>query len=267
MGFLSKEETQYQVPLHVAVVLSEVSPDNVLPAIRHHANCLRRWAELAHVVKTGKPADRTPSIAGPQADLAAFIGAMDNFARITAPQVIEKLRPLKFRHLLDIGGGPGTWTIAFLQAVPDATATLFDLPEVIPLAKKRLAQAELTERVMLVAGDYNIDDLPAAADFAWLSAVAHQNSREQNRALFTKIYHALLPDGTLIIRDVVMNASRTSPQAGALFAINMLVSTNAGGTYTFDEFGDDLSCAGFTDVELLHHDLAMHSLILARKSA
>lgn len=266
LGFLIKNEAKYQVPPHIAAVLAEVSPDNVLPAIRHHANCLRRWAELARVVKTGKPAERAQSIAGPQADLAAFIGAMDNFARAATPQLVKKLRPLKFCHLLDIGGGPGTWTIAFLQGVTDATATLFDLPDVIPLAEKRIAQAGLTRRVTLVAGNYNTDDLPAGADLAWLSAVAHQNSREQNRALFTKIYRALLPAGILIIRDAVMASSRTSPQAGALFAINMLVSTEAGGTYTFDEFCNDLSSVGFTDVRLLHRDPAMHSLIRAAKS-
>jgi spermidine synthase len=167
--------------------------------------------------------------------------------------------------LLDIGGASGTWTIEFLKAAPYAKATLFDLADVIPLAQKRITEASLSKRVSLVAGDFYKNDLPAGVDFVWLSAVTHQNSRKQNCDLFAKIYSALQEDGVLVIRDVVMNKSRTSPKTGALFAVNMLVATAAGGTYTFDEFREDLSYAGFVDATLLYRGEYMDSLIRAKK--
>jgi hypothetical protein len=136
---------------------------------------------------------------------------------------------------------------------------------VIPLARQRIADAGLSDRVSLVAGDFYVDDLPAGADFAWLSGVAHQNSRQQNRALFARIYAALPRNGVLVIRDVVMNESRTEPVTGALFAVNMLVGTEAGGTYTFDEFRQDLTEAGFSEITLVHHDEYTGSLIRAVK--
>lgn len=265
LGLLAKEGDNFTVPAEVAEILTEMGPGNILPAVRHLGNCLRRWSQLAQVTQTGKPADREPSIRGEAADLAAFIGAMDNFSAPLVCQVIDCLEPLTFRHLLDIGGGPGTWTIAFLRAAPKARATLFDLPEVIPLARQRIADAGLSDRMSLVAGDFYVDDLPAGADFAWLSGVAHQNSRQQNRALFAKIYAALPRNGVLVIRDVVMDESRTEPVAGALFAINMLVGTESGGTYTFDEFHEDLSDAGFSEITLVHHDEYTSSLIRAVK--
>ena len=266
LGFLQKIADKYGVPLDVARILSEESPDNILPALRHQANGLRRWNQLARIIQTGKPAKCEPSIRGQAADEAAFIGAMDNFSAPIADRIVRKLRSLKFRHLLDVGGGPGTWTIAFLRAAPGARATLFDLPSVIPLAKKRIIKAELGDRVTFVAGDYCRDELPVGADFAWLSAIAHQNSREQNRALFGKIYSALKDGGNLVIRDVVMEESRTKPAFGAMFAVTMLVATEGGGTYTFDEFQDDLTSAGFAKVKLLHRDQSMNSLILATKT-
>jgi SAM-dependent methyltransferase len=265
LELLVKKGSAYRVPAEVAEILSEAGPRNILPAVRHLGNCLRRWTQLARVTQTGKPADRHPSIRGEAADLAAFIGAMDNFSAPLVCQVLDCLGPLTFRHLLDIGGGPGTWTIAFLCAAAGARATLFDLPEVIPLARQRIADAGLSDRVNLVAGDYNTDDLPASADFAWLSSVAHQNSRQQNRALFAKIYAALQVNGVLVIRDVVMDESRTQPTTGALFAVNMLVGTEAGGTYTFDEFQKDLCNAGFSKIALIHHDGYMHYLMQAVK--
>ncbi len=266
LDLLDKQQDTYSVPAEVAEILTEQSPHNVLPAVRHIGNYFRRWVQLARVTQTGKPAERQPSIRGESADLAAFIGAMDNFSAPVACEVIDCLRPLTFGHLLDIGGGPATWTIAFLRATRGTRATLFDLPEVIPLAEQRIADAGLSDRVNLVAGDYYTDALPAGADFAWLSAIAHQNSRQQNRALFAKIHAALQENGVLLIRDVVMDESRTQPETGALFAINMLVGTEAGGTYTFNEFRQDLSEAGFSEVTLLHRDEHMSSLIQATRT-
>jgi len=266
LDLLEKRGDVYHVPSDVADLLTAGSPINVLAGVRHQANCLRRWAQLARVVKTGRPAGRTPSIRGEAADCAAFIGAMDNFSTSVAPYVIEKLMPLRFDRMLDIGGASGTWTAAFLRAVPEATAVLFDLPEVIPLARDRLTRAALIDRVTLVAGDFYTDVLPGGADFAWLSAIVHQNSREQNLALYAKIHSALAAGGTLAIRDVVMDAPRTKPPAGALFAVNMLVGTEGGGTFTLDEFKEDLGSAGFTGIRLVHRDEGMSSLVTAKKT-
>lgn len=266
LELLTKHGDTYHVPPKVAELLAENSPTNVLSGVRHQANCLRRWAELARVVQTGRPAQRTPSIRGEAGDYESFIRAMDNFSTAIAPQVIERLSPLRFQRLLDVGGASGTWTIALLRAVPDATAVLFDLPQVIPLARQRLTRAGLIGQVTLVPGDFYADPLPGGADFAWLSAIAHQNSRPQNRDLYAKIHAALAAGGVLAIRDVVMGESRTQPVAGALFAVNMLVGTEGGGTFTFDEFREDLQSAGFRDIRLVHRDENMNSLIRARKA-
>ncbi len=265
MELLTKQGNDYNVPEDVAKLLTEKSANSVLPMVRHLANCLRRWAMLADVIKTGKPAERTPSTRGQAADQAAFIDAMHNISGQIADEVVDKLHPLKFSRLLDIGGASGTWTIALLRSVPEAKATLFDLPPVIEMAEARIAEAGLGDRVSLVPGDFYTDDLPDGADLAWLGAICHQNSREQNRALFTKIHKSLNDDGVVVIRDVVMDPSHTSPKGGAMFAVNMLVSTEGGGTYTFDEYSHDLNEAGFGRVKLVHRDELMNSLIRAEK--
>ena len=266
LALINKNGNQYSVPREVADVLSPKRPGSILPMVQHQANCLRRWVQLARVVQTGRPAERTPSIRGEAADQAAFIGAMHTASGPVADRLVTELGPLTFRHLLDVGGASGTWTIALLRAVPNATATLFDLPEVIPLARQRLAEVNLSQRVTLVAGDFYTDPLPAGADFAWLSAIAHQNSRHQNRELFAKIHNALEPQGVLMIRDLVMDESRTRPAAGAMFAINMLVGTPGGGTYTLQEYPEDLTAAGFSEITFLRQDDWMDSIIRASKS-
>ena len=261
MALLTKQNKEYSLSSEVAQLLTEDSSRSILPAIRHQANCLRRWVQLPQVIKNGQPAERILNTHSETEDVAAFIGAMDNFSTPAAADVIRKLGTLNFGHLLDVGGASGTWTIEFLRAVPEAKATLFDLPEVIPMAKEHIAKAGLTDQVEFVEGDFYTDDLPAGADFIWLSAIAHQNSRQQNQELFSKLYTVLENGGKLVLRDVVMDESRTKPEGGALFAINMLVATEGGGTYTFDEFRMDLLNAGFTNITLIQQDEFMNSLI------
>ena len=265
LELVDKAEGRYALPAGLGALLTSGSPRGVLAMVQHQGNCLRRWVQLAAVVKSGEFAKRRLSIRGEEADEDAFIGAMHDICGPIAPKLLDELGPVEFTHLLDVGGASGTWTIAFLQRNPQAKATLFDLPRVIPLARKRLIDAGLADRVELVAGDFYANPLPSGADLAWVSAIVHQNSRAQNRALFSAIFEALPAGGRILIRDVIMDKSRTSPAYGALFAINMLVATEAGATFTFDELRDDLETAGFTDAAILHRDQEMNSVISAHK--
>jgi|CZKI01.1.fsa_nt_gi hypothetical protein len=265
LGLLRKGAGRYAVPADVASALTAGGTASVLSMSQHQANCLRRWAQLARVVKTGRPAAPIASVRGRRKDTAAFIGGMHDLAARTAPRLVRGIQPLPFRHLLDVGGASGTWTIAFLEANPSGTATIFDLPHVIPMARKRLRKLGLSGRVRAVAGDFYRDELPRGADLAWVSAIVHQNSREQNRRLFRKVFRALEPGGRIAIRDVVMEESRTAPVSGALFAVNMLVGTPGGGTFTFRELKEDLRRAGFAGVRLARRGEGNDSVLVARR--
>jgi hypothetical protein len=265
LRLLNKQGALYSVPARVLPLLTEQGTGSVLAMVQHQSNCLRRWAQLAWVVKNGRPAERTPSVRGEEGDTASFIGAMQNLSTPMADKLIREIHPLNFRNLLDIGGASGTWTTAFLRACPQATATLFDLPQVIPMAKRHLTEAGLIDRVNLVAGDFLEDPFPKGCDFVWVSAIIHQNSREQNRRLFGKAFQSLDAGGRIAVRDVLMDSTRTSPVAGALFAVNMLVGTEGGGTFTFEELKEDLETAGFCGVTIVRADEAMNSILTAKK--
>lgn len=265
LNLLTKRAGRYIVPTGVAKALTGTGADSVLAMVQHQANCLRRWVQLAKVIKTGRPAERTPSVRGERRDAAAFIGAMHAINAQVADEVVRDLQPLSFKKILDVGGASGTWTIAFLQANPSATGIIFDLPHVIPMAEKRLTAAGLRKRVTLVAGDFYKDRLPTGVDFAWVSAIVHQNSRHQNRQLFRKVYRALDKGGRIAIRDIVMEKSRTAPVSGALFAVNMLVGTDNGGTFTFAELQSDLKASGFVGAKIERLDEGMNTVVVAKK--
>jgi SAM-dependent methyltransferase len=265
MGVLDKQRNQYQVPEQLRPLLQKDSPDSILPMVLHRMNMLRAWSQLAWVVKAGIPAPRQASIRGAAADREAFIAAMHTVSGPAADEVVSRLGPPTFSHLLDVGGASGTWTLAFLRAMPGARATIFDLPDAIAQAEARIQDSGFADRIDLVAGDFYDDDLPSGADLAWVSAIVHQHSRQHNRALFQKVFEALQPGGRIAIRDIVMDPDRTSPPAGAMFAINMLVGTQSGGTFTFEELAEDLAAAGFEAPDLTVKDEAMSSIVTARR--
>jgi SAM-dependent methyltransferase len=264
-GLLSKQGSLYSVPAGLRPLLSADSPRTLLPMIWHLMNVMRNWAQLASVVKSGEPNPRQPSIRGEEADRAAFIAAMHSISGPFADEVIAKLKPIEFRHALDVGGASGTWTMALLRAVPGARATIFDLPDAVAQARERIGRSEFASRVDFAPGDFYVDELPPGVDFAWVSAIVHQHSRSHNRDLYAKVFRALVPGGRIGIRDFVMDATRTRPADGALFAINMLVNTATGDTFTLDEYTEDLQSAGFVDVELKVASEDMNSVVLARK--
>lgn len=257
MALLVKADGTYRTAPD-ASSLSEEAPDSIHPMLLHAAKLWDRWTNLTRKV------GGTPFSERPPADVTrAFICAMQVVSAPQAARMAAAVGIGSARRLMDVGAGPGTYTAAFLRAAPKLEATLFDLPPVIEIAREQLSKAGLLDRVTLVGGDFESDELPAGHDLVWLSAIVHQNGPAQNDALYGRIFRALAPGGRLVIRDHVMEPDRTRPRAGALFAVNMLVGTAHGGTYTFGEIRAGLERAGFVRIRTLREGEQMDALVEA----
>jgi SAM-dependent methyltransferase len=257
MGLLDKTGGTYRTAKDASCLAADAA-DSILPMLLHAAALWDRWTGLTRKVG-GTPLTARP----PAAATRAFIEAMHVVSAPQAAKLAAEVNPGGARRLLDVGGGPGTYTAAFLQAAPELHATLFDLPPVVEIARERLSGAGLLGRVTLVPGNFDTEELPGGHDLAWLSAIIHQNGPAENDALYGRIFRALAPGGRLVVRDHVMDPARTRPRAGALFAVNMLVGTAHGGTYTFDEIRAGLERAGFERVRLLREGERMDGLVEA----
>ena len=260
MQLLVKEGGKYFCPLPLSVLLSKNSPESILPMVQHMAHVWQRWSKLTDLIKSDEgPGKLAPSEG--EDGMTAFIGAMHAIASRLAAGVVAAVSPGNSRFLLDVGGASGTYTLAFLRAVPQMRATLFDRPEVIPIARKRLGEAGVWDRVSLVGGDFYRDEFPPGHDLAFVSAIIHQNSPEQNLDLYQKGFRALVPGGRIVIRDHIMEPDRTQPRDGAIFAVNMFVGTSGGNTYTYEEVQSGLEQAGFTRIRLLQKGEQMDGLV------
>lgn len=265
MGFLVKRGQTYECEDDISGMLSDKSPQSILPMVLHMASLWKRWSRLTDIVKGGGVFDDEFDFSRDAAELRAFIGAMHSIGAPMAKRIVEAVGPGEARSLLDVGGGSGTYTMAFLRAVPEMHATLFDLPEVIEMARERLKNEGLIDRVTLVPGSFYLQEFPEGHDLALISAIIHSNSPEDNLELYRKVFRALTPGGRILVRDHVMSPDRTRPRDGAVFAINMLVGTPGGGTYTYEEIEAGLRKAGFGRIGLLKQGEHMDAVVEAFK--
>jgi predicted O-methyltransferase YrrM len=261
IGLLIKRDGLYRTDPDRLPFLRSDSTQSVLPMIRHAATIWKNWSNLTRIVtETGRVEGTAGSFEKPE-DQKAFIGAMHVVGRAHAPKIVQAVNPGSARRLIDVGGASGTYTIAFLEACPQMSATLFDLPDVVAMGRERITEAGLMDRVTIVAGNFYTDCLPPGHDLALVSAIIHMNSPEQNVDLYKKVFDALVPGGRIVIRDHVMNPGHTAPKSGALFAVNMLVGTPGGGTYTFEEIKTGLTAAGFENIKLIQEADKMMGLV------
>lgn len=265
MDFLAKREQTYHCENAVSRLLAEDSPNSILPMVLHVNSLWHRWSFLTDVVRGTDASENEFQFERNIDELRAFIGAMHVVAEPLAKAIVAAVEPGSARALLDVGGGSGSYTIAFLTAVPQMKATLFDLPPVVEMARERLIREGLLDRASLVAGDFHRQEFPAGHDLVLISAIIHSNSPEQNLDLYRKAFRALDHGGRILVRDHVMAPDRAHPKDGAIFAINMLVGTKGGGTYTYGEIKSGLAKAGFVRVRLLRQGEHMDGIVEAFK--
>ncbi len=226
----------------------------------HHYHLMPRWARLSEVVRTGRPAPRAREGRQPD-ELRAFICGMADVSRASSEEVAAKIDFAPFRRLLDLGGGPGTAALTFARRYPRLVCDVYDLPEVVAIAREEIARAGLAERVGTVAGDYFTDELGEGYDCVYLSNIIHSLGCDGIAALFAKARRALVPGGALMVKDFYLDDSRTRPASAARFAVNMLVGTEAGRSYTWAETKRLLEAAGFGEIRAVEVATASGVLI------
>jgi SAM-dependent methyltransferase len=179
----------------------------------------------------------------------AFIGAMHNFASRRAPETIGLLDLSGVRRVLDVGGGSGAYSMEMIRVSDRLRATVFDLPEVIGLSQRYVAEGGQGEMIDFLPGDLQTDDFGRGYDLVFVSSIVHMFSPDKNVELTAKCAQALKPGGRLVIKDFIISEDRTWPPDAALFALNMLVGTQAGDTYTEAEIRAWMEQAGLTNIE------------------
>jgi SAM-dependent methyltransferase len=252
LGMLDKKQGIFSNTVFAEKFLVSSSPD-FLEGLGHTADLWRKWDTLTQVVRKGSALDLEDNFNERGTNwIEAFIAAMHTRGVIQGRELASLLDLSKTKRSLDVGGGSGAFTFAFIEKNPAIQAIIFDLPNVVPVTQKYIDRADLNASVATVAGNYLSDDLGTGFDLVLMSAIIHINNPEENKRLVKKGADALRPGGQLVIMDHLMNEDRTEPLQGAVFAINMLVGTRCGDTYTVDEISGWMRSAGLCDIKTMN---------------
>jgi SAM-dependent methyltransferase len=211
--------------------------------LMHTVHLWNTWSTLTAAVQQG-----TSVVTPASGQTEAFIAAMHARARTEAAVMVKTVGADGVRSLLDVGGGSGAFALAFAAANPDLHATILDLGPVTEIAARHIAQAALQDRVRVQVGDLRTDTFEGGRDLVLLSAINHMLGEAENADLLLRCGRATRPGGRLVIREFILDPDRTGPKHAALFALNMLVGTKAGNTYTEAQYREWMEAAGFSDI-------------------
>jgi ubiquinone/menaquinone biosynthesis C-methylase UbiE len=240
IGLIKKKDGRYKNTLIASRYLIKGKPEYQGDILGHNNILWDNWSGLDTVLKTGKPFKKSH-------DHTSFILGMHNLASLKVKNVLQNIDLKGVKRLLDLGGGPGTYSIAFAKKKIDVT--LFDFPDTLKISKKLVKEAGLSGNIKLLPGDFTRDDLGKGYDLIFISQIFHAYGPDECLSMLRKSHKALTPGGRVIIQEFYLDETRTSPFQGALFAINMLVNTPRGRTYTQREIFSWMKKAGFADIQ------------------
>ncbi|RJP15981.1 MAG: methyltransferase [Candidatus Abyssobacteria bacterium SURF_5] len=219
------------------------------------------WARLPEAVRRNGPIARTMR---DETKMKFFTHAMHSTSVFSATMLAQVVDLSGYNRLLDIGGGSGVNSITLAEKYQNLRATVFDQGPVVEVAAEYICRSPAAARLSTAAGNY-LESLPAGHDAALLSNILHGEGADDNRSLLKRVYNALDAPGIVIIADVLTNEERTGPLFPLLFALNMLLDTEHGDTYTISDVRSFLEGAGFREINAMSFDPAPLSIVIAVK--
>jgi 3-hydroxy-5-methyl-1-naphthoate 3-O-methyltransferase len=250
LNFLAKDAHEaYSLTPESAAFLVSTKPSFQGGILRHASSQLiPKWLGINEVVATGKPAH---SVNQQDAGSEFFKEFVVDIFPMSYPSAQALAKSLNLdsqpTSVLDLAAGSGVWGIALAQASPSVRVTAVDWPEVIPTTQKTVARFNLADRFSYISGDLLSADFGTNHNVATLGHILHSEGEARSRKLLAKVFASLAPGGTIAIAEFLVNADRTGPVASLFFAVNMLINTDEGDAFSFEEISSWLTEAGFTN--------------------
>ena len=213
--------------------------------LAHSANAWSFWNDLESAVRGKRGTWRYVEGEGgsPIRSHRDFILAMHNMAMAgRAAELAARVNVKGRRKLMDVGGGPGSYSMALCERNPRLLATVFDLPETVKIARETIARLGMSDRVGAVVGDWDKNDFGEGNDVVLLSNIMH-GANDGSEMKLAKARKSLVPGGLLIVQDFLMNAGKTGPLIPALF--NVMV-----GAFSLPEMTRRIAAAGFSKLRV-----------------
>lgn len=240
MNLINKADNLYSNTDFAKQYLCENSKDYKGYIIMHHHHIMFSWVKMYESILTGKPVQQPENNDNEETQIESFLMGMFNIASETAPYYAQILDLTNLTKMLDMGGGPGTYSIHFCKANPHLHAMVLDLPSTKKFAQKTIESFDLSEKIEFKEGSFLDKNLQLKQEFdmAWLSHILHGENEQDSQEIIARAAKALKPGGKIFIHEFILEDSRDKPLFPALFDLNMLVLTQEGKAYSQKELTD-----------------------------
>ena len=216
------------------------------------------WADLSEALKTGQPQNETKHSGEPlfaklyevPERLEQFMNAMSGISAGNFKAFAGTFDFSGYKTLCDIGGATGQLSCMVAAANPHMRCVSFDLPNVAPIATRRIREAGLADRVTAAGGDFFADPLPKA-DVITMGMILHDWNLEKKKLLIRKAYEALPPDGAFAVIEALIDDARRENAFGLLMSLNMLIEFGDAFDYSGADFRSWCREAGFRRFEII----------------
>jgi len=249
LGLLVKNQESYANTPASLAFLSKDSDQYIGYMILHHHHLAPSWVSMDKALIQGGPI-RQDAAVSTEEWRESFLMGMFNMGMAIAPGLAKKLDLAGCKHLLDLGGGPGTFAIHFCLENTELLASVCDLPTTRPFAEKTIEKFKTGDRVSFIPGDYTREDfcLEQQFDAAWLSHILHGEGPEMAEKIIAGAVSALKPGGKIFIHDFILNNTMDGPLFPALFSLNMFLGTKQGQSYSEKQLIDMLANQGIKNI-------------------
>lgn len=223
-----------------------------------NARLYRFWADLTEALRTGAPQNETKSSGEPMFSklyetpdrLDQFMNAMSGVSAGNFTAFAKKFDFSKYKTLCDVGGATGQLSCMVAAANPHMSCVSFDLPKVVPIATRKIKQAGLADRIVVVGGDFFVDPLPNA-DIITMGMILHDWNLEKKRALIRKAYDALPEGGAFVVIEALIDDARRENAFGLLMSLNMLIEFGDAFDYSGSDFESWCREVGFRHFQII----------------
>jgi ubiquinone/menaquinone biosynthesis C-methylase UbiE len=226
-----------------------------------------RWLRLTDIVRDGQPAVTVNQETEGTEFFSQLVETIIPMSYPAAQKLADHLKVAKAKEpvrVIDLAAGSGIWGIAVAQKSPRVRVTALDWAGMIPTTKRITEKFGVRDRFDFIEGDLLEANFGSGYDVATLGHILHSEGEQRSRQLIRKTFRALKSGGTIAIAEWLVNDERTKPLPSLMFSVQMLVNTEKGGTFSFNEIKKWLDDAGFKKVRKLEAP-GPSPLILATK--
>lgn len=213
-----------------------------------------RWLRLSDIVRDGTPAVAVNQETEGTEFFSQLVETIIPMSYAGAQKLAKHLNVAKTKdglRVIDLAAGSGIWGIALAQKSSRVRVTAVDWAGMIPTTKRITGKFGVRDRFDFVEGDLLESNFGNGYDVATLGHILHSEGEDRSQQLLKKVFRALKSGGTIAIAEWLVNDDRTKPLPSLMFAVQMLVNTEKGNTFSFNEIKKWLEGAGFKKVRKL----------------